>query len=181
MARKYDEQPEVVDTESTQPEEVEDTTEAPTGDSEPLEVVVDLNPTDDTEAPENGADGDSGGDPEDTTEDDAGDADTFPRAYVEKLRKEAADARVKAQKVDELAGALWAARVAATGRLADPTDLPMPEDVDPLDPEAVTAAVEELLARKPHLASRVPRGDVGAGVVSESAPFSLGALIRGAV
>lgn len=181
MARKYDEQPEVVDTETIQLEVVDDTTGAADGDSEALEAVEDQNPTDDTEAPENGADGDSEGDSEDTTEDDAEDGDTFPRAYVEKLRKEAADARVRAQKVDELAEALWAARVAATGRLADPTDLPMPEDADPLDPEAVTAAVEDLLARKPHLASRVPRGDVGAGVVSESTPFSLGALIRGAV
>ena len=125
--------------------------------------------------------------PEDTTEDDTEgtpedteDGDTFPRAYVEKLRREAADARVRAQKADDLAGALWAARVAATGRLADPTDLPMPEDADPLDPETVAAAVEDLLARKPHLASRVPRGDVGAGVVSESAPFSLGGMIRAA-
>lgn len=184
MARKYDEQPEVVDEESIQLEVVDDTTEAPDGDSEALEAVEDQNPTDDTEAPEDGAESDSEGDSEDdaedTTEDDA-DGDTFPRAYVEKLRKEAADARVKAQKADELAGALWAARVAATGRLADPTDLPMPEGADPLDPDAVTAAVDELLARKPHLASRVPRGDVGAGVVSESTPFSLGALIRGAV
>lgn len=163
-----------------QVEEVEDATEAAVSDSEPLEAVEDQNPTEDTEAPENGVHGDSEGDTEDDTEDDTEGGDTFPRAYVEKLRREAADARVRAQKADELAGALWEARVAATGRLADATDLPMPEGVDPLDPDAVTAAVDELLARKPHLASRVPRGNVGAGVVSEATPFSLGGLIRAA-
>lgn len=130
---------------------------------------VEETPTDGVEAPEDGAHGDSEGDPE-----------TFPRSYVEKLRGEAAAARVKAQKSEELAGALWEARVASLGRLADPTDLPMPEGVDPLDPDAVSAAVDELLSRKPHLASRVPRGDVGGGVVQEPEAFSLGGMIRNA-
>lgn len=180
MARKHDdEQPEQVAEESTQPAGVDDPTAAPEGDSEALEAVDDQTPTDDTEAPENGAQGDSEGDPEDDTEG-TPEGDTFPRAYVEKLRKEAADARVKAGRAEELAAALWEARVTSLGRLADPTDLPMPEGVDPMDLEAVAAAVDELLARKPHLASRVPRGDVGAGVVSESAPFSLGGMIRAA-
>lgn len=150
----------------------------PTGE-EPAEAVdapetgeapeVEETPAEGEETPEDGADGVSEGDPE-----------TFPRAYVEKLRGEAAAARVKAQKSEELAGALWESRVASLGRLADPTDLPMPEDADPLDPEAVTAAVDELLARKPHLASRVPRGNVGAGVQHEAAEFSLGSMIRNA-
>lgn len=107
-------------------------------------------------------------------------ADTFPREYVEKLRKEAGDARTRAKRADDLAAALWAAQVAATGQLADPSDLPMPEDVDPLDPEAVRAAVAELLAVKPHLAARVPRGFVGQGQTpTPPAPRSLGGLLRG--
>ncbi len=89
--------------------------------------------------------------------------ETFDRDYVEKLRKEAAESRVKAKDRDTLAAALWTAQVAATGRLADATDIPMPDDADPLDVEAITAAVDTLLARKPHLASRKPRGDVGQG------------------
>lgn len=130
---------------------------------------VEETPAEGEETPENGTDGVSEGDPE-----------SFPRSYVEKLRGEAAAARVKAQKSEELAGALWEARVASLGRLADPTDLPMPEGADPLDSDAVSAAVDELLSRKPHLASRVPRGDAGGGVVQEPQAFSLGAMIRNA-
>lgn len=90
-------------------------------------------------------------------------ADTFDRTYVEKLRKEAADARVKAKGADALAEALWSARVSHTGRLADPTDLPMPEGADPMDEEAITTAIDALLERKPHLESRMPRGKIGQG------------------
>ena len=109
-----------------------------------------------------------------------GQSDTFPREYVEKLRKEAGDARTRAKRADELAAALWAAQVAALGQLADPTDLPMPEDADPLDPEAARTAVAELLAAKPHLAARVPRGFVGQGnTPTPPAPRSLGGLLRG--
>lgn len=127
-------------------------------------------------------DGQEGREQEQEQEDDGQDeqADTFPREYVEKLRKEAGDARTRAKRADELAAALWAAQVAATGQLADPSDLPMPEDVDPLDPEAVRAAVAELLAVKPHLAARVPRGFVGQGQTpTPPAPRSLGGLLRG--
>lgn len=105
---------------------------------------------------------------------------TFPREYVEKLRKEAAGYREKAKGRDELAQALWQARVEATGRLADPTDLPMPEDGDPLDADAVTTAVEDLLARRPHLASRRPRGNVGQGATATTtATPDLAAILRG--
>lgn len=89
--------------------------------------------------------------------------ESFDRPYVEKLRKEAADARVKAKGAEALAEALWGARVSSTGRLADPTDLPMPKGVDPMDEEAVTAAIDALLEKKPHLESRVPRGKIGQG------------------
>lgn len=105
--------------------------------------------------------------------------DAFPRKYVERLRQEAAEHRVKAKDRDTLAAALWEARVAATGRLADPTDLAMPEDADPLDVDAVAAAVDELLTRKPHLASRRPRGDVGQGAAgTTSDTVDLAGLLR---
>lgn len=93
------------------------------------------------------------------------DADTFPRAYVERVRGESRRYRERAQTAEsragELAAALWRTRVEALDRLADPEDLPLPDDADPLDDDALTAAVDELLARKPHLAARRARGDVG--------------------
>lgn len=107
-----------------------------------------------------------------------GEQETFPRAYVDKLRKEAAGHRERAKRADEFAAALWEARVAASGRLADPTDLPMPEDADPLDTEAVEAAVEDLLARKPHLATRRPSGNIGQGVGSAPQNVSLAGMLR---
>lgn len=97
-------------------------------------------------------------------EEDQGD-DTFPRSYVERLRDENAKYRQRAQRSDELAERLHRELVARTGRLADPADLPFDEaHLD--DPEALAEAVEELLAAKPHLASRRPTGSVGQGVLS---------------
>lgn len=104
--------------------------------------------------------------------------ETFDRPYVEKLRREAAESRVKAKRADDLAAALWTARVTATGRLADPTDLVMPDDADPLDEDAIASAVDDLLERKPHLASRKPRGDVGAGATPAGGTVDLAALMR---
>ncbi|MGO4491147.1 hypothetical protein AB4Y86_03490 [Arthrobacter sp. 2YAF22_2] len=132
---------------STEPEAVlPDTTETPQDAAVTPETETDT--PEDTGAPEAPSEG-----------------DTFPRDYVEKLRKESAGYRDKAKRVDDLAARLHTALVAATGRLADPEDLPFDESrLD--DPAALTAAVDDLLARKPHLASRKPRGDVGQGTVS---------------
>lgn len=99
---------------------------------------------------------------EETTETDP---ETFPREYVVKLRQENAEARTKAKRVDDLATRLHTALVTATGRLADPTDLPFDEN-HLEDPEALTAAIDDLLARKSHLASRRPSGDIGQGITS---------------
>ncbi|WP_181390344.1 hypothetical protein [Mycobacteroides abscessus] len=98
-------------------------------------------------------------------------------ADAEKRIAELADA---ADRADKYARALFEARVAATGRLADPTDMPFTAElVD--DTEALTAAIDALLAAKPHLASRKPVwGDVGAGQTksSDSGP-SFADLFRG--
>ena len=57
----------------------------------------------------------------------------------------------------------------------------MPEDADPMDAEQITASVDALLERKPHLASRVPRGNAGQGYQKNERPFSLlGALNQSA-
>ncbi|QNK54290.1 hypothetical protein H7F30_12230 [Dermacoccus sp. PAMC28757] len=122
----------------------------------------------------------------DTLEDERGDVDgsddpsgdeTFPREYVEKLRKENADARVKAKRADDLAARLHTALVAATGRLADPSDLEF-DDAHLDDADALNAAVDELLARKPHLASRRPVGSIGQGATAPADSVSLAGILR---
>lgn len=95
---------------------------------------------------------------------------TFDRQYVEKLRKEAGDHRVKAKEqeevIDGLKRRLFLNEVKGLGKLADPTDLPYDAElVD--DPDKLKEAVDDLLARKPHLGRRVPQGDAGLGVGSE--------------
>ncbi|MEL4358390.1 MULTISPECIES: hypothetical protein [unclassified Luteococcus] len=103
--------------------------------------------------------------------------ETFPREYVEKLRKEAADNRVKAKRADELAERLFRAEVRATGRLHDPEDLPYDAELVE-DPEKLSAAIDTLLAGKPHLARRTPRGDVGQGATATAPAVSLIDMLR---
>src|SRR5690625_2183445 len=112
---------------------------------------------------------------EETDTDD--DQDSFPRSYVEKLRDENAKYRQRAQRSDELANRLHTALVTATGALQDPTDLAFNEDhLD--DPEALQQAIDELLAQKPHLAARRPRGDVGQGQTGTSNTVDLAEMLR---
>lgn len=106
-------------------------------------------------------------------------ATAFSRAYVEKLRRENAGYRERANQADELAGRLHTALVAATGRMADPTDLPY-EATHLDDDDALTTAIDELLAKKPHLATRRPFGDVGQGRrgAASEAPVNLADMLR---
>ncbi|WP_267309204.1 hypothetical protein [Mycobacterium barrassiae] len=81
-------------------------------------------------------------------------------AHGAELEQKVTDAEARA---DKFARALFEARAAATGRLADPTDLPFNAELLD-DADAFTAAIDALLQAKPHLASRKPAwGDVGAG------------------
>lgn len=107
-----------------------------------------------------------------------GDAETFPRSVVEKLRQENGKYRQRAAQADAYAQRLHTALVAASGRLADPADLEF--DAEHLnDPDALTAALDALLADKPHLASRKPVGDIGQGQRGGSSqPFSLLGLLK---
>lgn len=107
--------------------------------------------------------------------------ETFPRSVVEQLRRENAKYRTRAQSADDLAHRLHTELVRATGRLADPTDLEFHED-HLGDPDALAAAVDELLTAKPHLASRRPVGDAGQGNRGgTSEPFSLLGKLKGMV
>ncbi|HWL96046.1 MAG TPA: hypothetical protein VNP20_01820 [Nocardioidaceae bacterium] len=117
--------------------------------------------------------------PEDTQTGDeqSGNTETFPRTYVEKLRRENAGYRERAADRDQLAERLHTVLVDATGRLADPTDLRF--DADHLrDADALTTAIDELLARKPHLASRRVSGDVGQGHTRANDTVDLAGLLR---
>jgi hypothetical protein len=89
--------------------------------------------------------------------------ETFSRSYVEKLRDENAKLRVRAQNTDELRARLHTELVKATGKLADPNDFPYSDAYFLNDPEALNTALDELIAEKPHLRSRTPKGDVGQG------------------
>ena len=103
--------------------------------------------------------------------------DTFPREYVEKLRDENAKYRQRAQKADDLAHRLHSALVTASGRLQDASDLPYDEShLD--DPEALETAISELLAKKPHLASRKPAGNIGQGASNTTDTIDLAAMLR---
>lgn len=104
--------------------------------------------------------------------------ETFPREYVEKLRDENAKYRQRAAQSDELATRLHLELVKATGRLADPTDLPFEED-HLRDPAQMVGAIDALLTAKPHLASRIPAGDIGQGANAPADAFSLAGLLRG--
>lgn len=108
--------------------------------------------------------------------------DTFPRAYVEKLRTESAEHRTKAKAAAEalepLQRRLHGLVVAGTGRLADPSDLPF--DVAHLDDDAALgAAIDALLTSKPHLASRRVKDDIGQGAGTPKGEFSLAGILAG--
>lgn len=132
--------------------------------------------TEDTEADRNG-DADSMQEATENTE-----PETFPREYVEQLRKENAEQRTRAKRGDALAQRLVLAYAQALGRLADPTDLPFDEelcDEDGIpDPARIADAVDELLTRKPHLGDRRPRGDVGQGATAETSTVDLAGMLR---
>lgn len=113
--------------------------------------------------------------------------DSFPRQYVEDLRRESAGYRDRAKRADALAERLLVATVreATAGILADPTDLDVSEpghllDADGYpDPEAITAAARALVERKPHLSDRRPAGDIGQGATVTTDAVDLAAILRG--
>lgn len=94
--------------------------------------------------------------------------ETFSADYVRDLREEAAAHRVKAKRVDDANARLVAAYATADGRLVDVEALTMSDDIlddDGLvDPAKVTAAIADLIAAKPYLASRKPTTPLPQGV-----------------
>lgn len=143
-------------------------------------------PTDPTTDPTDTTDPEVDAAPEGATTDPGdGDGDTFSRDYVEQLRTEAADHRVRAKRADDLATRLLAATVreATHGVLVDPTDLPtgdhlLDEDGFP-DSDAIATAARELVEAKPHLGVARPAGDIGQGARPDAEPMGLAGIMRG--
>ena len=119
---------------------------------------------------------------------DAGEDGTFPRTYVEQLRRESAEHRTRAKRADELESRLLATiiREATSEILEDPEDLWRGhETADFLDDDGypdeskVRTAAEDLARSKPHLAKRRAAGDVDQGARSEPPePVSLAGILR---
>ncbi|KAF0968369.1 hypothetical protein BPODLACK_03031 [Gordonia sp. YY1] len=104
--------------------------------------------------------------------------DVFPRAYVQQLRQENADYRNRAKAADDLAKRLHTELVRATGKLADPTDMPF--DAEHLeDPDKLTASIDQLLSVKPHLKARRIVGAVGQGESGTTTGVDLLGIMRG--
>lgn len=114
---------------------------------------------------------------EDETSSDETEPDTFDRDYVHQLRQENGKWRQRAQRADDLAQRLHTELVRATGRLADPSDLPF-DEAHLQDEAALTTAVDALLAGKPHLASRRPSGNIGQGATPSAGTVDLAAMLR---
>lgn len=94
---------------------------------------------------------------------------TFDRKYVESLRKESAKYRDKAKRAEELEKRLHRSLVAQDGRLADPDDLEFnPDHLD--NPDALSDAIANLVAKKPGLRAQRLSGDIGAGVREQPKP-----------
>ncbi len=127
-------------------------------------------PVDDTDADTDTPEDDQEQDESSTDETEPTPEDMYPRKIVEDLRQENGKYR---QRASGYAQRLHTELVRASGRLADPTDLPF--DADHLDdPAALSQALDDLLEAKPHLESRRPTGDIGQGHKGEkTAEFSL--------
>ena len=131
-------------TTETGPEASETTDAAPTENAETGSESTESEDGSPQGGPENAGEGNS--EPDNS----GAEGDTFPRAYVEDLRKESAGYRTQ---VRELQERLHRMSVEQTGSLADPADLPFdPAHLD--SPEALQAAIAALLEAKPHLKAR---------------------------
>ncbi len=119
----------------------------------------------------------------DATTDAIAEPETYPAEHVKELRAEAAAQRVKAKRTDEANTRLATLYAASDGRLVSASELAYDDallgDDGLVDAEKVTAAVTELLAVKPYLASIRPTIQIAQGArITEPAPVGLFDLIR---
>jgi hypothetical protein len=108
---------------------------------------------------------------------------TFDPAYIAELRQEAAEGRVKAKRADALARQAVNAIVQGDGRLIDADDLAFDaqflNDDGLVDAERITAAIDSLVERKPHLAARRPSSPITQGAQPMAGQVSLLDLLQG--
>lgn len=102
---------------------------------------------------------------------------------LDKARREAKNLRDRAKtaeaRVDELSRTVFALKVTALDKLADPGDFDYDADLID-DDEALAAAVDELISRRPHYAKpRKPNGSVGQGQRgNNTGPQNFSSLLR---
>lgn len=103
------------------------------------------------------------------------DNDTFPREYVERLRRENKTYRDRAREAESTA---WRALVESTGLVINADEVPRPDGSEITLAAATTAATEAIGAR-PYIAARRARGNIGQheGPGASSA-VSLSTLLR---
>lgn len=99
---------------------------------------------------------------------------------LSKVRREAARYRTQLRdaekQLESVRSELFHAKVSASGQLADPTDMPV--DVELLeDPDALEAAITELIEAKPHLKAR-RFGSIGQEDKRKPQGVSLGSILR---
>lgn len=132
----------------------------------------------DTEpAAEDGPEPADDGPEDDGTEQDDDGSDSTP---LQRARRDAAKYRRRLRdtesRLESLQRELFTAKVRATGRLADPTDMPFdPELLDSDD--GLTEAIDALTEAKPHLKARA-FGDIGQREVDSRPAVSIGSILR---
>lgn len=115
-----------------------------------------------------------------TEETDTEDNENSGNDQIAEVRREAAGYRTKLRDTEahlqRVQSELFHAKVAATGRLADASDMPV--NVELLDDgDALNTAIDELLQSKPHLKAR-SFGGIGQGEQPERSSVSLGGILR---
>lgn len=110
--------------------------------------------------------------------------DTFPRSYVDKLRKESQSLRERLReaesqtaKADDYAKRLHEALVKADGRLVDPEALPF--QAEHLESsEALEEAIGSILEKKPYLSATRFAGPIKQGATKVSEEVNLLSILQ---
>lgn len=161
-------------------DEQQPATESAAGTTETEQPADELTEVSGSQGDENSGEQQPAGDEQDDEQQQDDDEQDNGAADLSKLRREAAAWRTKYRaaeaEVDTLRREVFTARVKATGRLADASDMEF--DAELLDDkDALDTAIDELLSAKPHLKAR-SFGNVGQSERPATNTVSLGELLR---